>query len=84
MSHKLRGPTTVFPVPLAPAIEVISPYLKPPSSAFSSIIAEPELAGEGLALSRAWADTSRLEPSRGRAAWEVIDIVKAPYLRNRV
>ena len=32
-NQDLQGPTRVFPVPLAPAIEVISPYLKPPSSA---------------------------------------------------
>ena len=74
MSIKLRVPTRVFPVPLAPAIDVISPYLKPPSNAFRSIVAEPELAGRGLALSCAWADASRLEPSRGGAAWGKADI----------
>ena len=39
-------------------------------------MAEPELAGGGLALSCAWADTSRLEPSRGGAAWDEADIVR--------
>ena len=38
-------------------------------------MAEPELAGGGLALSCAWADTSILEPSRGGAAWDEADIV---------
>lgn len=53
---------------LAPAIEVISPYLKPPLNASSSITAEPELAGAGLLFSCALADVRRLDARSGGAA----------------
>lgn len=46
MSSTLVQLTNVFPLPAAPAILVISPYLKPPSSA-SSIRAHPVLAQHG-------------------------------------
>ena len=67
-------PTKVFPVPLAPAIEVISPYLNPPHKAPSSNAAEPELAGVGVVLSCALAAARRLEPNRGGAGWAVTDM----------
>ena len=79
VSHK---PTKVFPVPLAPASDVISPYLNPPSRAFWSMVAEPELAGEGLAFSCALADASKLEPSKGGAACEAFDIVSTDSGEN--
>lgn len=37
-------------MPDAPAMEVISPYRKPPYSAAESISSEPELAGAGVDL----------------------------------
>ena len=67
-------PTKVFPVPPAPAIEVISPYLTPPLKAPSSIAAEPELAGVGLVFSWVLAAARRLEPNRGGAGWAVTDM----------
>ena len=60
--------TNVLHVPLAPAIEVISPYLKPPLNASSSMTAEPELAGAGLEDSSALAAARRLDAKRGGAA----------------
>lgn len=39
------------------------------------MVAEPELAGGGLAFSCALADASKWEPSTGGAAWEGSDIV---------
>lgn len=67
-------PTRVFPVPLASAIEVISPYLNPPLKAASSKAAQPELAGVGLVLSCARAAARRLDPNRGGAGWAVTDM----------
>ena len=67
--------TRVFPVPLAPAIEVISPYLNPPLKAPSSNAAEPELAGVGLVFSWALAATRRLDPSSGGAGKAVTDMI---------
>lgn len=67
--------TKVFPVPLAPAIEVISPYLNPPLKAPSSNAAEPELAGVGLVFSWALAAARRLEPNRGGAGKAVTDMI---------
>jgi hypothetical protein len=60
--------TNVLHVPLAPAIEVISPYLKPPLNASSSMTAEPELAGAGLENSCALAAARRLDARSGGAA----------------
>lgn len=51
-----------------PAIEVISPYRKPPHSACSSMTAEPELAGAGVACAWAFAAARRLEANIGDAA----------------
>lgn len=67
--------TRVFPVPLAPAIEVISPYLNPPFKAASSNAAEPELAGVGLVSSWALAAARRLDPKRGGAGEAVTDMI---------
>ena len=67
--------TRVFPVPLAPAIEVISPYLNPPLKAPSSNAAEPELAGGGLVSSCALAATRILDPNRGGAGKAVTDMI---------
>ena len=67
--------TRVFPVPLAPAIEVISPYLNPPLKAPSSNVAEPELAGVGLVFSWALAAARRLDPNSGGAGKAVTDMI---------
>ena len=67
--------TRVFPVPLAPAIEVISPYLNPPLKAPSSNAAEPELAGVGLVFPWALAAARRLDPNRGGAGKAVTDMI---------
>lgn len=61
--------TVVFPVPPVPAIEVISPYLKPPSRAASSMPVQPELAGGGTCFTRAFAAVCRAEPRSPGAAW---------------
>ena len=67
--------TRVFPVPLAPAMEVISPYLNPPLKAPSSNAAEPVLAGGGLVSSCALAAARRLYPNRGGAGKAVTDMI---------
>ena len=67
--------TKVFPVPLAPAIAVISPYLNPPSKAPSSNAADPELAGGGLVSSCTLAAARRLDPNRGGAGKTVTDMI---------
>ena len=67
--------TKVFPVPLAPAIEVISPYLNPPLKAPSSNATEPELAGGGLVFSWALAAARIFDPNRGGAGKTVTDMI---------
>ena len=64
--HNIRQPvkrsTSVFPMPLAPAMEVISPYRNPPCNAESSIVRQPVLAGAGLYFSASRAALSMARP----------------------
>lgn len=65
--------TSVLPTPLAPAIEVISPYRKPPCSTLSRVL-QPidEGAGAGFWFERAVA--RRAEPRIGDAALAIIKV----------
>ena len=63
------APTVVLPVPLAPAIEEISPYLKPPPRTCSSSPAQPELAGDGTRLRCSLAADRRVDARRPGAGW---------------
>lgn len=56
-----RQLTSVFPEPLAPAIDVISPYRNPPCKARSSMIVRPELADDGRVFAWASAAPSSVE-----------------------
>ena len=59
--HASLAPTVVLPVPLSPAIEEISPYLKPPPRACSSSAAQPQLAGNGIRCRCSFAAISRVD-----------------------
>lgn len=59
--------TSVFPIPDAPAIEVISPYRNPPSKASSSSEARPVLAGGSRNLSRVSSIARTVEAKSGGA-----------------
>ena len=74
--------TVVLPVPLSPAMEVISPYLKPPSKATSSISMQPELAGRGSLIAWDLAIDSRVEPrSPGAAGWVSSSVIVRLHVR---
>lgn len=55
--------TSVFPEPLAPAIDVISPYRNPPPRAWLSMDEMPVPTGNGLVFSWASAAARRVEAS---------------------
>lgn len=63
----IRYHTSVFPIPEAPAIEVISPYRNPPSKASSSSEARPVLTGGNRNLSRVSSTARTVEARSGGA-----------------
>lgn len=71
----IRSITNVFPVPLAPEIDVISPYPNPPSNAASSSANAPQLARgrwRRRQFSSFSAERRRVEPRDGTAAVSAI------------
>ena len=67
----LKIHTRVFPIPFAPAIEVISPYLNPPCNALSTVV-HPTEAGAGFAFDFARIVESRVKPKMGGAGSAIL------------
>ena len=67
---------------LAPAIDVISPYLMPPSNAEASTAEQPELAGAGFCLACAMAAERRVEPSTAGAGSALSSMLREYRFRS--